>query len=609
MGNPWRLGTSRRTWLTVCGLYMIAMAVFGRNDAGAQELIERPRATARSISGFAPRSSSPLVNPVPPQPVAVAPFVDDLTVNDALIEVIVSQGRILSTKEDIAFGDDALALIAVGDPRILEFTVADNRHIRLTGLQIGVTDLAVTTVSGNSYSFEVQIVADMNLLRACLRATFIDADVSVRQLRDQIVVEGQARSPQQVSQIIQMVQGYLESVQTSSRTGRTTTDNQSISTGGNTPAQGASSPGFLSTTTVETGRLSDRQVNRQLSGLAASEGDVMTGSPAVINLLRVQGPQQVLLKVRIAELNRTALREAGADFLAVDPSTGNIIGTQIGGGVVRGFSDLTLGGLSGLAQGDTSASTTVFGIFPSGDFDLLLRLLRRNSMLKIHAEPNLVTMTGEEASFLVGGEFPVPVPQVSGGLANAVTVQFKEFGTRLNFVPFIREDDVIRLTVAPEVSSIDRTLGTTLVLGGDPIPGLNTRKAYTTVEMRESQTLALAGLLQVTMDGQTNRIPGIGDFPYIGTLFSNNSTRQQETEMLVLVTPYLIEPMEASEVPPLPGDEVYDPNDCEFYLLGRIEGRTGQEFRATTRWDDRWCPEKRRAMKCKYIEGSFGFSE
>src|SRR5690606_27433315 len=151
-----------------------------------------------------------------------------------------------------------------------------------------------------------------------------------------------------------------------------------------------------------------------------------------------------------AELNRTALREAGNDFLAVDPQTGNIFGTQIAGGLVNGLGVLGAGGLTGVAAGQTGPSTTAFGIFPSGDFELLVRLLRRNSMLKIHAEPNLVTLTGQEASFLVGGEFPVPVPQVSGGVANSITVQFKEFGTRLSFLPYILDDEVIRLTVAPE---------------------------------------------------------------------------------------------------------------------------------------------------------------
>ncbi len=132
-------------------------------------------------------------------------------------------------------------------------------------------------------------------------------------------------------------------------------------------------------------------------------------------------------------------------------------------------------------------------------------------MLKILAEPNLMAMHGYPASFLAGGEFPVPVPQVTGaGIAPTITVQFKEFGVRLNFVPFILDGDVIRLSVAPEVSQIDFTIATTLVAGGTPVPGLNTRKAQTTVELRQGQTLAMAGLLQLQLDGVDRSDPRPG---------------------------------------------------------------------------------------------------
>src|SRR5262249_36839778 len=155
-----------------------------------------------------------------------------------------------------------------------------------------------------------------------------------------------------------------------------------------------------------------------------------------------------------------------------------------------------------------------------------------------------------EASILSGGEFPVPVPQaVTGGAGTTVTVQFREFGVRLGFIPYIQDNEVIRLTVDPEVSSIDFTLGTVLVPGGTPVPGLNTRKAHTVVEMRQGQTLAIAGLLQLTVDGQTSRIPLLGDLPLAGPLFSNTTSNRIEKELIVLVTPYLIEPMNACQVP------------------------------------------------------------
>ena len=236
--------------------------------------------------------------------------------------------------------------------------------------------------------------------------------------------------------------------------------------------------------------------------------------------------------------------------------------------------------------------------------------LRQNGLLKILAEPNLVALNGQTASFLAGGEFPVPVPQVSAsGVAPTITVRFREFGVKLGFVPYILDGDVIRLTVAPEVSNIDTTISVTLVAGGTPVPGLNTRKAQTTVELREGQTLAIAGLLQLTLNGNTARIPGLGDLPIIGPFFSNTSSQRIEKELVVLVTPYLIEPMSPGQVPPTPGDEVKEPNDLEFFFLNRIEGRTGKDFRSTAMWDDVFRLREHLHLEKKYVNGPVGFSD
>jgi pilus assembly protein CpaC len=176
----------------------------------------------------------------------------------------------------------------------------------------------------------------------------------------------------------------------------------------------------------------------------------------------------------------------------------------------------------------------------------------------------------------------VPIPQVAAsGVAPTITVQFKEFGVRLAFLPFILDGDVIRLSVDPEVSDIDPSLAVTLVAGGSPVPGLRTRRAHTTVELRQGQTLAIAGLLQIALNGQTSRIPGLGDLPILGPFFSNTTATRMEKELVVLVTPYLIEPMNHDQIPPLPGDEVNEPNDLEFFFLNRLEGRTGVDFRST----------------------------
>jgi pilus assembly protein CpaC len=278
----------------------------------------------------------------------------------------------------------------------------------------------------------------------------------------------------------------------------------------------------------------------------------------------------------------------GADFLAFDTSAGTVVGTGLGNANVFA---------SGLLSGDTftttaagatlSGKTTTFGIFGKGNFEIFMNALRRNQLLKILAEPNLVALNGQRANFLAGGQFFVPTAQTSiGGVAGGVTAQAVDFGVSLDFLAHILDDDVIRLTVNPQVSAPDFAVATTLVAGGSPVPGLNKRSAHTTVELRQGQTLAIAGLMQVTLDGTTARIPGLGDLPILGPFFSNTTGNRNEKELIVLVTPYLIEPMNPDQVPPTPGDEVNAPTDLEFYLLGRLEGRTGRDFRATTEYDD-----------------------
>jgi len=358
------------------------------------------------------------------------------------------------------------------------------------------------------------------------------------------------------------------------------------------------------------------------SGIALPElgGPIqVTGTIArsmIINLLRVPGSQQVMLKVRIAELNRTALRLIGCNFLGVDPKTGAIVGSQISSSVTGAGQVGATGQITGsmvtapIAPLTSSGGTTIFGIFRDGNFMFTLNALRTNGLVKILAEPNLVAFNGQKASFLAGGEYPVPVPQVSAsGVAPTVTVQFKEFGVRLGFVPYILDGDRIRLTVAPEVSNIDPALNVTLVAGGSPVFGLDTRKALTTVELEQGQTLAIAGLLLLQLNGTTDRIPGLGDLPIIGPFFSNTSSSRTETELVVLVTPYLIEPMHHDQVPPTPGDEVKEPNDLELFFLNRIEGRTGKDFRATTKWDDVFHLRDLLKLERKYVQGPVGFSE
>lgn len=512
-------------------------------------------------------------------------FIDSLSKNDAMFEVVLGQGRLIVLKEDLVLGDTkkkkGQPLIAVGNSDVLDFEVLGPRQIRLIGKQIGVTDLVVVTESQKTYSYEVHVVYDLNLVQARIRELLPDAQVRVAQLGKNLVVEGQARDATQIRQITELVRrGVL-------------TDRVSGSVDGGSAEQTGAATSPL--TALE-----------PAAGAAAGTG---SAGPEIVNLLRVPGPQQVMLKVQVAELNRTAMRQIGADFLG--EGNGRIFGTRLGNTTSAVTSGVTTAGsgLAGLATATASPATTAFAIFEGAGFQMFLSALRKNSMLKVLAEPNLVAMNGHEARFLAGGEFPVPVPQSgAGGGPATITIQYKKFGVQLAFVPYILDGDTIRLSVDPEVSSIDNELG--IEVSGTKVPALSTRNAHTVVELQEGQTLAIAGLMQLDLNGSTSRIPGLGDLPYIGPFFSNTTGKRVEKELVVLVTPYLVEALRPEEVPLRPGDDVDEPNDLEFYLLGRLQGRTGAcDFRSTTNSDDPLHLVRRVKLESRGIQGPHGFSD
>ena len=357
-------------------------------------------------------------------------------------------------------------------------------------------------------------------------------------------------------------------------------------------------------------------------GMAGGGGGMgMTGGVAIINRIRVPGPRQILLRVKIAELNRNALRTLGTSwFRAKDNS---LMGSTIGnvanfedvdgvGSVLTGLVNKALdpaGSFVSASGRAVNSSSQLFGIFDSGRFSMFLDALKSNSMAKILAEPNLMTLDGQPAQFLAGGQFPYPVAQSSSmpGGTGVVTVELKQFGTILTFLPNILANDVIRLDVEPVFSRLNFAQGTTI--NGGVSPAIDERRARTVVELREGQTLAIAGLLQTTSNGTTLRIPLLGDLPVVGPLFSKNKIEEVESELIVLVTPELVAPMELHEVPEAPGDRVIQPNDFEFYVLGRIEGKSGKDFRATVRQQDPLNVMRHFQSEKQWVVGPHGHSD
>jgi pilus assembly protein CpaC len=287
------------------------------------------------------------------------------------------------------------------------------------------------------------------------------------------------------------------------------------------------------------------QVSNTLTVLRA--GEIATGAYSkakVINMLELPGgqiSQQVLLQVRFAEVNRSALRELGISLFG---TTGRFVGRS----TTQQFAapDFDDSGTDGVAGMKFSDYLNLFFFDRREGLGGVLKALEENGSFQSLAEPNLIAYNGQEASFLAGGEFPVPIVQ---GITGTVTILFKEFGVRLTFKPTIA-GDTIRLKVRPEVSSLDFNNGITLE--GFRIPALTTRRAETEVELKDGQSFAIAGLLNNIAQNDKAAIPFLGKLPIIGALFKSRADRAERTELMVLITPRLVKPLDPDEVPALP---------------------------------------------------------
>ena len=323
--------------------------------------------------------------------------------------------------------------------------------------------------------------------------------------------------------------------------------------------------------TVDT-RLTNGKV--VLSGMASSTGaaDRMVqlarayaGEDNVVNLMTLGSSQQVMLEVRFAEVSRQIGKELGVSGFF---SNGDGFNGAIGQGAAVTRAD-------GITISEIQDS---FGIFGNVFTDILglridavLDALEERGLSKTLAEPTLVSLTGEKASFLAGGEFPVPVLQGGAGGGGvdeggrSITVEFKPFGVSLGFTPTIVGNDVINLLVEPEVSAIDPTAS--INIGGLRIPGLRTRRAATVVELRDGESFAIAGLIQSDFETNVDQVPFLGSLPIIGSLFRSSSFQKGETELLIVVTPRLVKPIRPDQVQ-LPTDRVLDPNQADVIFNG-----------------------------------------
>ena len=314
------------------------------------------------------------------------------------------------------------------------------------------------------------------------------------------------------------------------------------------------------------------------------------GKAKIVNLLEVGGVHQVMLEVRVAEMSRSLGRRLGVNFAFLSQS-----GQQFG---LSRLDSLTTGFPTGVVQVTDTVNMVLRFLGGGATWTVFVDALKENGLIKVLAEPTLITMSGKSANFLAGGEFPIPVPQTGGVGGTTITIEYKTFGVGLSFTPTVLSSGKINMQVAPEVSDLD--FSNAVAFQGFVVPGLSTRRVSTTVELADGQSFAIAGLLRENVREDIRKFPVLGDIPILGPLFRSSNFQKNETELIVIVTPHLVKPLDMAKQP-LPTDQFIEPDDVEFYLMGRLEGEPKEKSAPTTGKTASMAPARKGGL-----DGDFG---
>jgi pilus assembly protein CpaC len=397
----------------------------------------------------------------------------------------------------------------------------DTLSVLVVGLQAGSTKVTLTDVDGATETYDVLVQLDIDAVKSVIRLTFPTANVTpIAAGTNTIVLTGNVAHPEDIEPILRVARGVL--------------------------------------------------------------GSAGQGTAEVYNAMSVGGVRQVQLDVTIAQVNRTEARFRNLNFIVNGTTVtgGSILpgllqqsqqqSAPLGGGPGVGIRPTALIGQP-LQSTGTAGSNIIFGIVPA-NLNILLQALRSEGLAKLLAEPKLVTMSGHPATFLAGGQQAVLGP--SSGI-NGPGVVLHDIGTSLNFLPIVLNNGRIFLEVEPTVRAVDNALGINTAFGFTP--GFTVQSVRTRVTMEAGQTFAIGGLVQNLVQADTNKVPWLGDLPFVGAAFSSVAYRESEQEVVVLVTPYLVDPMDCKQAPcKLPGMETRKPDDFELYLETILEAPRGQ---------------------------------
>jgi pilus assembly protein CpaC len=448
-------------------------------------------------------------------------------------------------KSRVVVVDLPTSRVAVGNPDVADIVVIGATQMYVLAKDIGTTNVLFWGRDNRLIgSINLEVVHDLDGLKTKLHQLMPDEPIEVYSAQRSIILKGRASNILAANAAERVAQGYLAQIQTA------------------------------------------KETKEFEQGSASRREDKSVGS--IINLIEIGGSQQVMLEVTVAEIARTELKRLNANFNAISKGADGAFGGVNGGATFPDAlfapDNVRLPALPGSTPWgpaiDEFAPNTLtipnqglFGTFISKNFlfNLAIDAAKEKGLAKILAEPTLTTLTGQEAEFLSGGQFPIPV---SNGL-NGVTIEFKKFGVGLKFLPVVLSDGRINLKINVSVSELVDTGSLVLQSQGASlrtfVPSLRERSASATVELGDGQSMGLAGLIDDNLRELVTKFPGLGSVPVLGALFRSSQFQKGQTELVILVTPHLARPVAPGSVT-LPTDKFVEPSDSDFYFLGRTEG-------------------------------------
>lgn len=452
------------------------------------------------------------------------------------VVVPVSRSELVTSKSDIA-------QVLVADQEIADVYAHGTNAFSVIGKKMGRTTIRAFDKDGKELRvFDVSVGYDLPAIRRALKSFLPDEQIAVDMVGNNIALTGQISNASVADKAVRIASEFIKS-----------------------PMFGG---GELIGAGIGAG-----------SGAGAAAPDAGSAQ-GVLNLLEVVSGQQVVLRVRIGEVKREALKTLGVDLNAVNRAGGNLFALGTGGGIgslvaPSSSSDTSLSFGQFLLPGGRQPTNTrglLYGRWQpnGGNGDTLagaIKALEQDGLFKLLAEPNLTAVSGEQAEFLAGGEIPVPVPQSGGTGGGDVAIEYKTFGVAVRFKPYVLSENRIRVEVQPEVSELDQANAVTV--GGVSVPALTTRRAKTTVELAPGESFMIAGLIRDQARGSISQLPGVKDLPVLGALFRSTEFQRSETELVIAVTPYVVDPVKSSDIK-FPTDNFAPASQMDMFFYGAL---------------------------------------